>query len=258
MNIFEKKLEYIDTLKQELDGYRPLPPGQANGLKMLFDIDFTYNSTAIEGNTFTLQETKMVLLEGITIGGKTMREHLEIINHKEAIDYIEELSHKKADELLKTDIFNIHSIILKSIDQKNAGKYRDVPVYVKLKNGSNHIFCDPLKIVDEMNKYFEWLFSTRKEHPVILAAEAHTQFVNIHPFIDGNGRTARLIMNLILIQNGYTPVIIKNSDRTKYLDAVELWQQSNSKSEFYKLIIGYEQESLEQYLETIKKNIIWK
>jgi Fic family protein len=100
-------------------------------LQQLFAVDFTYNSTAIEGNTFSFQETKTLLLEGITIGGKSMREHLEIINHKEAIDYIEALSHKKTEELRRTDIFNIHSILLQGIDPKNAGKYRDVPEYAR-------------------------------------------------------------------------------------------------------------------------------
>jgi Fic family protein len=253
-----KKLAHIDSLKKELDGYRPLSQDLAKGLKQLFDVDFTYNSTAIEGNTFSFQETKIVLLEGITIGGKSIREHLEIINHQEAIDYIEALSHKKASELTKSDLFNIHSIILHGIDLKNAGKYRNVPVYVNLKDGKKHIFCDPLKIVDEMDLFFEWLFSEKKEHPVITAAEAHTRLVSIHPFIDGNGRTARLIMNLILIQNGYTPAIIKNNERVSYLDAIESWQQDNNKEQFYEIIIKYEEASLEKYLETIKNNIIWK
>jgi Fic family protein len=97
-----------------------------------------------------------------------------------------------------------------------------------------------------------------KEHPVIAASEAHTRFVSIHPFIDGNGRTARLIMNLILIQNGYTLAIIKNKERVNYLDAIESWQQNNNKEKFYELIVKYEKESLEKYLETIKNNIIWK
>jgi Fic family protein len=257
VNITEK-LEYIDNLKKELDGLRPLSGELVTGLKQLFDVDFTYNSTAIEGNTFSFQETKMLLLEGITIGGKSMREHLEIVNHKEAIDYIEELAHKKTEELRRTDIFNIHSIILQGIDSKNAGKYRTVPVYVNLRDGKRHIFCDPLKIADEMDMFFDWLFSSKKEHPVIIAAEAPTRFVSIHPFIDGNGRTARLIMNLVLIQSGYTPAVIQNKERINYLDAIESWQQDDNKEKFYEIIIRYEKESLEKYLETIKGKIIWK
>jgi Fic family protein len=259
MNIrIEKKLETIDTLKRELDTLRPLRGEQVKSLKTLFDVEFTYNSTAIEGNTFSYQETKIVLLEGITIGGKSMREHLEIINHKEAIDYIEELSHKKMTDLMRTDIFNIHSIILQGIDKKNAGKYRTVPVYVLLQDGSRHIFCDPLLIADEMDSFFDWLFAEKKEHPLIVAAEAHTKLVSIHPFIDGNGRAARLLMNLILLQHGYVPAVIKHKDRAAYLDAIELWQNNDEKDLFYNSIIDYEKESLEVYLKTIKESIIWK
>jgi Fic family protein len=258
MSEIAEKLCTVDALKKELDSFRPLKPDQIKNLKTLFDIDFTYNSTAIEGNTLSYQETRLVLLDGITIGGKSVREHLELINHWEAIDYIEELSHKKIAELRRTDILNIHSLILKSIDSKNAGRYREVPVYVLLSDGTKQSFCDPLLITDEMDVFFNWLFSNKDEHPLIIAAEAHTRFVSIHPFIDGNGRTARLILNLILLQNGYVPAIIKNKDRAQYLDAIELWQSAGNKDDFFNIILNYEKESLETYLETIKKNIVWK
>jgi Fic family protein len=259
MNIdIEKKLETIDALKRELDQLRPLQEEQVKSLKTLFDVEFTYNSTAIEGNTLSCQETKIILLDGITIGGKSMREHLEIINHKEAIDYLEGLSHKKMTALMRTDILNIHSIVLQGIDQKNAGKYRTVPVYIALKDGSKRVFCDPLLIADEMDSFFNWLFTEKKEHPLIVASEAHTKLVSIHPFIDGNGRAARLLMNLILLQNAYVPAVIKNKDRSAYLDAIELWQNNNEKEVFYNIIIDYEKDSLEVYLKTIREKIMWK
>ena len=256
-NLIEK-LDTIDSLKKELDELKRQDSPELKTLKSVIDVEFTYNSTAIEGNTFSYHETKVALLEGITIGGKSVREHLEITNHKEAIDYIDELSRKKTTELLRTDIFNIHSIVLQGIDSKNAGKYRTVPVFILLKDGSKHTFCSPPLITDEMDAFFSWLFSEKNEHPVITAAQAHARFVNIHPFIDGNGRTARLIMNLLLLQNGYVPVIIKNSDRAKYLDNIELWQQENNKECFYNMIADYETESLERYLMTVKEKIIWK
>jgi Fic family protein len=159
----------------------------------------------------------------------------------------------KITELTRTDIFNIHSIILKGIDSKNVGKYRAVPVYTLRKDGSRHIFCDPLLIADEIDSFFNWLFGEKKEHPLIIAAEAHTRFVSIHPFIDGNGRAARLLMNLILLQNGYVPAIIKNKNRTAYLDAIESWQGGNERESLYNIIVDYEKESLETYLKTIKK-----
>jgi Fic family protein len=258
VNSIDGKLEEINLLKNELDGLRPLKSEQVKNLKTLFDVEFTYNSTAIEGNTFSYQETKVVLLDGLTIGGKPIREHLEITNHKEAIDYIEELARREKSGIRRTDIFNIHSIVLQGIDPKNAGKYRTVPVYVLRKDGSKHVFCDPLLITDEMDVFFDWLFALNNEHPVIIAAEAHTRFVSIHPFADGIGRTARLIMNLILLQNGYAPAIIKNSERTKYLDALEQWQASGSKENFHNIIIESERESLETYIKTIKECIIWK
>lgn len=254
----KEKLAVIDALKNELDALRPLHGGRIKSLKTVLDVEFTYNSAAIEGNTLSYQETKVVLLDGITIGGKSVREHLEIINHKEAIDCIEQLSLKKTTELRRSDIFNIHAIVLKSIDSKNAGKYRTVPVYTLLKDGSKHTFCEPVSIPDRMDDFFSRLFSEKEEHPLIIAAAAHTDFVNIHPFIDGNGRTARLIMNLILFQNGYVPVIIKNKDRSKYLDAIELWQNYGDKENFYNIVADCETESLELYLKTIKENIVWK
>lgn len=253
-----KKLQEIDTLKSELDTLRPLSTKQITNLKRLFDIDFTFNSTALEGNTLTLQETRVVLLDGITIGGKTTREHLEIINHKEAIDYIEKLSKKDIIEYSKSDILNIHSIILKGIDSEYAGKYRDVPVYVRLKDGNIHRFCDPLLINDEMEKYFTWFISKKDIHPLLFAAEAHKRFVSIHPFIDGNGRTARLIMNLVLIHYGFPPAIIKLNQRTQYLDSIESWQQNNSKLEFENILSASVCESLQLYIDTIKNQVIWK
>jgi Fic family protein len=258
MNSLETKLHIIDTLKNEFNELRSLNINILRNLKTIFDIDFTYNSTAIEGNTFSYQETKVLLLDGITIGGKSVREHLEIINHKEAIDYIDVLSKKKTTELCRTDIFNIHSIILQKIDPKHAGKYRNVPVYVMQQNEKKHIFCAPLLIIDEMDIFFSWLFSEKKEHPIIAAAEAHTRFVNIHPFMDGNGRTGRLLMNLVLLQNGYVPVIIKNDKRVNYLNAIETWQNENKKEDFYNIIADYEKENLEIYIKTIKEKIIWK
>jgi Fic family protein len=258
MDSINNKLDEISSLKNELDGLRPFTPEQINNLKKLFDVEFTYNSTAIEGNTFTYQETKVVLLDGVTIGGKPVREYLEIINHKEAIDYIGELAQRKRSELRRTDIFNIHSIILRGIDPKNAGTFRTVPVYVFQQNGSKHIFCDPLLITDEMDAFFNWLFTESGEHPAIVAAEAHTRLVSIHPFVDGNGRSARLLMNLVLLQNGYVPAIIKNADRAKYLDALEQWQNNNNKDDFYYMVIESERESLEIYIKTIKEKIVWK
>lgn len=254
----EAILADIDELKSELDSLRPLTADQLRNLKRLFDIDFTFNSTAIEGNTFSLQETRVVLLDGITIGGKSTREHLEIVNHKEAIDFIETLAKRNPEEYRRSDILNIHYLVLKGIDSENAGKYRSSPVYVRLKNGDIHKFTDPLKVNDEMDGFFSWFFGPKSEHPVLTAAEAHTRFVSIHPFVDGNGRTARLIMNLILFHFGFSPAIIKVTQRSQYLDSIEEWQQNQNKGFFQVLLAKSVLESMELYIETIKKGVIWK
>ena len=254
----ETILSSIDQLKFELDSLRPLTADQVHNLKRLFDIDFTFNSTAIEGNTFSLQETRIVLLDGITIGGKSTREHLEIVNHKEAIDFIESIAQKSLEDYRRSDILNIHYLVLKGIDSENAGKYRVSPVYVRLKNGNIHKFTDPMKLTDEMDGFFSWFFSPKTEHPVIIAAEAHTRFVSIHPFVDGNGRTARLIMNLILFHYGFSPAVIKVTQRSQYLDSMEEWQQNQNKESFQVLLANSVLESMELYIETIKKGVIWK
>jgi len=251
------KLKEIDKLKSELDKLRPLTELQVKSLKGYFDIELTYNSNAIEGSTIDYNETKIILLDGITIGGKTTREHLETINHKGAIDYIEEIAKQETKEITRVDVLGIHRIILTGIDTKNASKYRANEVYDKKGDGSCHYFPNPCLIPNLMDNFFLWLKENTGMHPVLLSAEAHYKLVSIHPFIDGNGRTARLLMNLILLQNGYTPAIIKMVDRKKYIESIESCRE-NEMTAFYDLILDAEKESLETYLETIKNNILWK
>ena len=254
----ENKLLEIDRLKKGLDAYRPLSTEQVKSLKTYFDIELTYNSNAIEGSTISLAETKIILLDGMTIGGKTTREHLEVINHKEAIDYIEEIAKKPIKELTRTELLNIHAIILRAIDTANAGKYRSVNVYVIQSDDKKHRFPEPYLLPEYVDEFFKWLKETENLHPVIFASEAHYRLVSIHPFVDGNGRTSRLLMNLILIQHGYPPANIKMADRPKYIAAIEKAQRENLKDDFYYLIIDGVKDGLEIYLKTIKENILWK
>jgi Fic family protein len=248
-------LKKLDSQKQKLDAFRPLSPKQLTNLKKIFDVDFTYNSNAIEGNTLTYSETKFIIKERITIGGKKASEYFEVVNHKEAIDYIETLVQHKHYELTRDQIFKIHKIILQNIDPSNAGVYRTVPVYVKKSNQKTYHFCDPANIALEMDNFFQWFFNERSLHPVVLAAEAHYRFVAIHPFIDGNGRTARLLMNLILMQYGYPPAIIKVESRKAYLDSIELRQDTGNAELFNMLIAEETKNSLDIYIETLQKNI---
>lgn len=255
--MIKDKLTKLNKLKKELDALRPLEKAQLQGIKAMYDVEFTYNSNAIEGSTLDYAETKIILLEGLTIGGKSTKEHLEAINHKNAIDYIEEISQKKTKNIKRTDILALHRIILRGIDDPNAGYYRVYDVYVNKGEGKKHMFPEPSKVESLMDNFYLWLKENKNMHPVLLSAEAHYRFVSMHPFIDGNGRCARLLMNLILIQNGYPPAIIKMQKRREYLDAIQNADNKNM-NDFYNFIADAELESLELYLDTVKNNIIWK
>jgi len=250
-------LNQIHQKKEQLDNLRPLSDAQVKNLKNVYDIQLTYNSNAIEGSTLTYSETKLILNEGITIGGKSLNEHLEVINHKEAINFIEELANINSKEIMLKDIRDLHYLVLKGTDNKNAGTYRTQNVGVVKSNGELHSFTEPLKIEEEMNKFIEWLHSQTIEEPILLATLVHLKFVSIHPFIDGNGRTARLLMNLVLLQNGYPQAIIKVSNRVAYIQAVEKYQQSNNNDyiDFYKVVLQSVNDSLDLYLKIIEDDI---
>ena len=249
--------ENIHQKKEQLDKLRPLSAAQVKNLKNVYDIQLTYNSNAIEGSTLTYSETKLILNEGITIGGKSMNEHLEAINHQEAISFIEELANSNTKEITLTDIKNIHHLVLKGVDNKNAGVYRSKNVGVVKSDGEIHSFTEPLKIEEEMNSFIEWLYSQTVEEPILLAALVHLKFVSIHPFIDGNGRTARLFMNLVLLQNTYPQAIIKVVNRAEYIQAIEKYQQSsnNEYNDFYKVILKSVNESLDLYSKIVIDDI---
>jgi len=250
-------LEQIHQKKEKLDTFRPLSPAQVKNLKNVYDIQLTYNSNAIEGSTLTYSETKLILNEGITIGGKSMNEHLETINHQEAISFIEELANINTNEITLEDIKNIHHLILKGINNKNAGAYRIQNVGVVKSDGEIHSFTEPLKIEEEMNTFIEWLHSQTIQEPILLASLVHLKFVSIHPFIDGNGRAARLLMNLVLLQNTYPQAIIKVINRAEYIQAVEKYQQSSSNeyNDFYNVVLKSINDSLDLYSKIVTDDI---
>ena len=246
-------LEQIQAKKAKLDSLRPLSNKQLQRLKSYFDIEFTYNSNAIEGNTLTFSETKLVVNEGLTIGGKTLSEHFEAINHKEAIDFIEELSQNKTITL--KDIKDLHYLILKNIDNKNAGAFRDIEVGVRKSDGEIHKFCEPLKVPEKMQEFIE-KFNKDTSDVITQAAKLHLEFVTIHPFSDGNGRCARLLMNLKLLQNGYPLTIIQVKDRVEYIQAIEQFQQSGDDATFVEFIAKKVDESLSRYIELVNTKVI--
>lgn len=238
----------IDRLKEKIDTYRPLSANLAKSLHDKLVVEWTYNSNAIEGNTLTMSETKVVL-EGITIGGKSMVEHLETINHREAIIFVENLIAGN-EPLSEWNLKNIHALILKEIDNKNAGRYRNENVLI---SGAKHIppkhfELDYLmqKLVKEYNQDWEDL------HPVVRATLLHGEFVKIHPFIDGNGRTARLLLNFELMRCGYTPVIIKNEQRATYYDVLDLAHTTMNYGPFIKLVSDLVVESEELWLSVLE------
>ncbi len=223
---------YIDSQKYSIDQHRPLSRQLANSLHEKLIVEWTYNSNAIEGNTLTLSETKVVL-EGITIGGKSMVEHLEIINHRDAILFIEDLISSK-ERLSEWNIKNIHALILKEIDSINAGKYRTENVVI---SGAKHIPPKHYEIGGLMQRLLsEYQNEWGRLHPIVRATLLHGEFVKIHPFIDGNGRTSRLLLNFELMKNGYTPIIIKNERRAKYYDVLDLAHTTMNYEPFIKLV----------------------
>lgn len=208
-----KLLKSLIGKKKELDKYRPLNKAIVNRLREQFLVEWTYNSNAIEGNTLTLQETELVLRNGITVGNKSLNEHFEVINHKAGIDFIYKAIQKKT-KLSRTLILNLHELILMKIDDENAGVFRRTQVRIL---GSRHIPPNPLKINSLIEEMVSWYYENYPRMSVPeLAAWIHFKFVHIHPFIDGNGRTARLLMNLVLMQHGYPPAVILYLDRKKY------------------------------------------
>lgn len=244
----EALLVTLSELQRQWQAQKPLENSQLQKLQTYFNLAYTYESNRIEGNTLSLQETNLVVNEGITVGGKTLQEHLEAINHQEAIHFVEQLV-VNFQTFNKSVLLQLHRLILMGIDTKNAGVYRTVEVRI---SGSKHLPPSPLLLNDLMEGYFEFYeLNKRTMHPVLLAAEMHERLVTIHPFIDGNGRTARLVMNLVLLQNGYTLVNIKGNlkNRLKYYQALEQVQLNHEHTEFFKLILSSAEKSLLQHLE---------
>ena len=242
-------LDEIDVLKKKLDAFREF---DSYRIAQALELEYTFESNRIEGNTLTLRETNLVINEGLTISGKSMREHLEAINHVEAIAYIKQLTQRNFP-LNERELLSVHNLILRGIIPEDAGRYRRVQVMIK---GSAHMPPQPFIVAKEMEDYFFWFEENKnKMHPVILAAEMHERLVTIHPFIDGNGRTSRLIMNLILLQNGYVIANIKGDydSRMTYYQSLEKAQTSGNKEDFFMFIASVEKECLERYLGIISK-----
>jgi len=206
-------LSRLTQKKARLDALRPLPAAAVARLAENLTVEWIYNSNAIEGSTLTLRETELILERGITIGGKSLREHFEVINHRDAIEYVQALA--RGDEpFTPFHVRQIHQLVLARIDDENAGKYRRTNVRI---GGAMHIPPEAFLIAAEMDAWGEWLNTTAAAlHPIDRAALAHHKLAAIHPFVDGNGRTARLVMNLLLLRDGYPPTVILRANRVQY------------------------------------------
>ncbi len=244
--------EQLSELKLCLDSFRPIDPEVLMDMQDTWDIQYTYESNRIEGNSLTLDETLYVIEKGLTIGGKPLNDHLEAINHQEAIHYIRDLADYNS-KFSERELLSIHALILKGIREREAGNYRRQPVYVLQSDGRRHEFPDSYLLPKLIEDYFIF-YNEHKDntHPVEMAAHLHQKLVNIHPFIDGNGRTSRLVMNLHLLKNGY-PVTIIDSEmgkRKEYYKILGEYQKNNDigSSPFELFIAKKVKESLFEYL----------
>lgn len=244
----KRLFEIIDRKKARLDARQPLPKYTLSSLREKLLLEWTYNTNAIEGNTLTINETKVVL-EGITVGGKTMREHLEVINHRDAVTYVEEIV-KNKETFSEWQIKNLHRLILKGINDEFAGVYRDQQVFI---SGAKHRPPAPFLIKEQMEELINWYEQKSNQlHPITRGAMLHAIFVGIHPFIDGNGRTSRLLLNLELMKAGYPPVIIKVENRLNYYEALDKAHTQKEYDDFIQLVAKEAEESLDLYLSAVE------
>jgi len=239
----------ILTKKKTLDSLRPLPIQLVKKLQEQMQIEFAYNSNAIEGNTLSLRETQLVIQEGITVHGKSLREHLEARNHPDAINYIEKLAQNQ-NPITENDILKVHALLMRGIDDQNAGKYRTGQVRVA---GATFLPPPAQKIPSIIKELLQTLSQNPDElRPIEQAAFFHHKFVYVHPFIDGNGRTARLLMNITLMKNGYPFTVLLKVDRPKYLRTLSEADNGNL-TPFANLTANNVERSLDIYLLAFEK-----
>lgn len=243
-----KALLLIQKKKAQLDKLRPLPKELEESLSNWLRVELTYSSNAIEGNTLTRVETAEVLERGVAavITGKPLKDQLEALNHAKALAFIHLLAStlKSYQYINEKNIKDIHKIILTAIDDEWGGRYRETEVFIR---GFNVDLPLPRKVPYLMAEFIQWLQGIQ-EHPVQISADAHFKFVSIHPFVDGNGRTARLLMNLILLIHGYPMAIIRSEERTQYLEALNIAQTKDDIQPFYNIILTAVERAIDAYV----------
>lgn len=260
-------LEAIDRLKEELDDARPLTPSVLAQVEQKLRIEANYHSNAIEGNSLTLGETRSLILHGLTAHGKPMRDHLDIEGHDTAVKAIEDAI-RNEDALTEVFIRNLHRILLKEPYEADAftadrrrvkrtisiGEYKTTPNNVTTSTGETYYFTPPEQVKPAMSDLVEWyrVKEQEAEHPIIIAATFHYRFVRIHPFDDGNGRMARLLMNMVLIKHGYTVAMIRRDNREEYLHELEQVDQTEDLTQFIEYVANCCEYSLSLHLKAAR------
>lgn len=246
---YENRIREIDELKHKIDKHRPLSKHALEQLKEYYRIGFTYTSNAIEGNSLTETETKIVIEDGITIGGKPLKDHYEAMGHSEAFSFLYDLAKNKT--IAEADILKLHHLFYYRIDEKDAGKYRKVNVLI---TGSTFKPPTHSEVPALMKKFTDSIPAMQKKyHPVEYSARIHKELVTIHPFVDGNGRAARLLMNLALLQAGYVITIIPPILRNDYINAIKKTQiEPKDDRSFINFISSMVYESAKEYIRLLE------
>ncbi len=242
-------LAQIAARKAELDRLRPLSPKGLSNLEHVYDLELTYTSNAIEGNTLTAAETMLVIEKGITIGGKPLKDHLEAVDLYDALRYARALAQRDT-VLTEADVRQLHSLVVRRSAPDIAGRYADQGRYVLTDTG-RHAFPSPAEVPALMGDFAAWM-AAAPDTPET-AFTAHRRLVDIHPFNDGNGRTARLLMNLILLRGGYPPVAVRPLDRPAYINALQQAQAAQGSAAFDRLLCERLNETLGEYLSALKQ-----
>lgn len=252
MSALTELLENADFYKQRISSARPLEGAELKSLDNYFRIGFTYSSNALEGNTLTLSETKILLEDGLTVGGRPLKDCYEAVGHSKAYDFMLALARQKDMDITEESIMQLHHFFYQKVDEENAGKYRTIQVYI---SGTEYIPPAPEDVPRLMEHLVNQITSSKNAlHPIKLAAMAHKQLADIHPFIDGNGRTDRLLMNLILVNAGYGVVSIPPIWRNNYINALSSARTSNDMDAFSKLIAECVIETERDYCRLLRLN----
>jgi Fic family protein len=245
----DELLTSIAAQKKRLDELRPLSPKALANLEHYYDIELTYTSNAIEGNTLSPVETTLVIEQGITVGGKPLKDHLEALDHYDAIRYVRELARQETP-LTESDVRNLHKLVMQRSVPNIAGQYADLPRYVRTETG-RYSFPSPAEVPALMGDFAAWI-ATAPNTPDT-AFTAHRRLVDIHPFNDGNGRTARLLMNLVLIRGGYPPVAVRPEDRLEYIRSLQQQQAGQGAESFNALLYRRLDATLGEYLSALQE-----